>query len=251
MIMKNNYLTEVENTINSAPAKWRSDDIVFLKKYIGTQYDILGLSIPYIRSLSKKGFTFSTLEPEDQIEVWNEIWLISNSHEALTLAILFWEKHINKISAATSWNYLKGWTSKIDNWAHSDGLSGLYSYLLEINPSLILPQLKKWNKSKNSWERRQSVVGLIHYHRKRSKVLPYIALIPFVESLLDDKDYFVQKGVGWALREISNVYPKQTYGFMRKNHSRLKSVAFAAATEKLSKPEKEKLKELRKLARKK
>lgn len=248
---ENKYLKEVEKAINSAPANQRTADLPFLKKYIGTQYDFLGLKVPAQRAIYKKGYSFSTIKPEEQIEIWDTIWQQSNCHDVLTQAIFFWEKHITKIDAETAWQHLKTWVGKIDNWAHSDGLSGLYSYLLEVKPSMVLPQMKKWNKSKNPWERRQSAVGLVHYHRKRKEVLPYTTLIPFVENLLDDKDYFVQKGVGWALREIDNIYHKETFAFLKKNYARITGIAFAAASEKLSVKEKEELKNLRKEARKK
>lgn len=245
------YLTEVEKNINAAPKQDRTNNLVFLKKYIGTQYDFLGLKVPAQRAIYKKGYSFSHLKPEEQIEIWDSIWQQSNCHDVMTQAIFFWEKHITKIDAEIAWNSLKGWISKVDNWAHSDGLSGLYSYLLEIKPVMVLPQLKKWNKSKNPWERRQSAVGLIHYHSKRKEVLSYTILISFIENLLDDKDYFVQKGVGWALREIGNIYPKETFAFLKKNYTSITGIAFAAASEKLNTKEKEELKKLRKEARKK
>ncbi|HWY98364.1 MAG TPA: DNA alkylation repair protein [Bacteroidia bacterium] len=247
----NIYLKEVEKVLNSAPASERSDDVVFLKKYVGTKYNIIGLGVPYSRALFKKGYSFSGLSPEGQIKIWDSIWKDGNLHDSMTQAIFFWEKNINRIDIKLAWDCLKGWTGKIDNWAHSDGLSGFYSYLLEIRPAMVLPQLKKWNKSKNLWERRQSVVSLLHYHSKRKEVLPYSTLISLVENLLDDKDYFVQKGVGWALREIGNVYHKETFLFLKKNCAHISSIAFAAAAEKLSVKEKEELKKLRKAARKK
>jgi len=247
----NKALKEVEKVILSAPAKERSDYVAFLKKYIGTNYNIIGLAVPYQRNLYKKGYSFSALSPEEQIKIWDSIWKQSNQHEVLTQAIFFWEKNINTITPKKAWHSIKTWTPKIDNWAHSDGLSGLYSTLLEIIPDTVLPQLKKWNTSKNPWERRQSVVSLMHYHSKRKEVLPYSTLIALVENLLSDEDYFVQKGVGWALREIGNCYPKETFGFLKKNYAKISGVAFSAATEKLNEKQKEGLKELRKMARKK
>jgi len=248
---KPDYLKEVEKTIRASSGKASAADVAFLKKYVGTQYDILGVNSPTIRAFSKAGFSFSTLDFSEQIAVWNTIWQKSSLHEAMTLAILFWERNIHKVDGHASWVHLKTWTGKIDNWAHSDGLSNLYSHLLERKPSMVLPELKKWNKSKNPWERRQSVVGLIYYYRKRKEVLPYSTLIPLVEHLLDDKDYFVQKGVGWALRELDNAYHKETFQFLKKNFARITGIAFAAAAEKLSPKEKEELKVLRKKARKK
>jgi len=248
---KSNFLKEVEDSIYAADKKWVSKDVPFLKKYIGTEYDIKGLSIPGVRSVFKTSFSFSQYPLPEQIKIWSEIWHHSNLHETLSLAIFFWEKNIGNTESFITWNELKTWTGKIDNWAHSDGLSGLYSMLLEIKPGMVLPQLKRWNSSKNSWERRQSIVSLVHYHRLRNKVLPYSTLIQLVEPLLDDENYYVQKGVGWTLREISNVYHKQAFTFMKKHCKNITGVAFSAAAEKLNKEEKEELKSLRKAGKKK
>lgn len=243
------YLKEVEKAVNAVPKSERANDVVFLKKYIGTQYNFIGLNVPTQRLIAKKGFSFSRLPVEKQILTWDGIWQQSNSHEVLSQALLFWEKQYNKVPVETAWSHLKNWVNRIDNWAHSDSLSGFYSHFLEMKPNLVLPQLKKWNKSKNPWERRQSVVSLTHYHSKRKEVLPFTAIIPLVENLLDDKDYFVQKGVGWALREIGRAYPKETLAFLKKHHAHITGIAFSAASEKLSPEQKEELKSLRKKAR--
>lgn len=247
----NKYLKEVEKQLNTVTTKYTAADVAFLKKYIGTTYKIRGLSVPVQRSVFKKGYSFSSLKPEEQIDIWDSIWNESSSHEVMSQALLFWEKYHTKVNPALAWKHLKNWVGRIDNWAHSDSLSGFYSYLLEVETDMVLPQIIKWNKSKNPWERRQSVVSLTHYHRKREQVLPFSTMITLVENLLHDKDYFVQKGVGWALREIGNAYPKETFAFLIRNYAHLSSVAFAAAAEKLGTKEKEQLKKLRKLSRKK
>jgi 3-methyladenine DNA glycosylase AlkD len=64
-----------------------------------------------------------------------------------------------------------------------------------------------------------------------------------------DKEYFVQKGIGWALREICRHYPEEQLQFLYKYASRMSSTAFATATEKIDALEKENLKMLRKQAR--
>jgi 3-methyladenine DNA glycosylase AlkD len=247
----NKYLQELKKAIDTAPEKHSKEDAAFLKKYIGTNYDIIGLTVPLQRSIFRKGYSFSKLPIEEQIPIWDSIWKQSNSHEVMTQAIIFWEKNIEKVDIALAWNCLRTWLTKIDNWAHSDGLSGFYSTLLEIKPTLILPQLKKWNKSHNPWERRQSVVSLVYYHRHREKFLPFAIMIPLVEHLLKDPHYFVQKGVGWALREIGNIYHKETFAFLKGHYKNISGVAFSAAAEKLNPKEKEELKNLRKAARKK
>ncbi len=79
--------------------------------------------------------------------------------------------------------------------------------------------------------------------------MPVNKLFPLIKPLLSDENYFVQKGLGWTLREIGNVYPKDTWNFLVKHHAEISAVAFSPAIEKLSAKEKEELKLLRKKSR--
>jgi 3-methyladenine DNA glycosylase AlkD len=220
-----------------------------LKKYIGTQYDFIGLSVPKQREVFKTAYEFNSLTLDQQLEIWNEIWLYSNLYEAMTQALFFVSQHKDAFGTKTLFAVTKNWVGKIDNWAHSDGLSDIFSYLLEKDAATVYPQIKIWNKSANPWERRQSVVALLEYSKKRKKVLPVNKLLPLVKPLLGDENYFVQKGIGWTLREIGNVYPKETWFFLVDHHAKITAVAFSPAIEKLSVKEKEELKRLRKKSR--
>lgn len=76
--------------------------------------------------------------------------------------------------------------------------------------------------------------------------MPYNKILPLISNLLQDEEYYVQKGVGWSLRELHNVYPEKTYDWLRKNIQNISSIAFSAATEKLDGKRKNILKQIRK-----
>jgi Predicted DNA alkylation repair enzyme len=217
-----------------------------LKSYIGTKYEIIGLTVPMQRSIFKTGYTFTTLSVEDQLPLWDAIWKSTDLYEVLSQCIYFIEKNWQKLDVKEVWKTIKSWVQKIDNWAHSDGLSDIYAHLMEKIPEEIYGQYERWNKSDNPWERRQSLVGMLLYSKKRKTLLPAIKLLNMVEPLIQDKDYFVQKGLGWALREIGNIYPEETMAFLHKNCTILHPVAFTTAIEKI-RPE---LKNILKLQRK-
>ena len=67
-----------------------------------------------------------------------------------------------------------------------------------------------------------------------------------VSPLLNDKEYFVQKAVGWTLRESYNVYPKQTYQFIEENIKHISPTAFTTCLEKMTEKQKLILKQKRK-----
>ena len=93
------------------------------------------------------------------------------------------------------------------------------------------------------------MVSLIEYASKRTRVLPFTELIAFVEPLLDDNDYYVQKGLGWTLREIGNVYPRESAPFIEQHAARLSSRSWTGVTKNLSKPDKARLRAIRNAGR--
>lgn len=196
------------------------------------QINRLEVRVPDIRKHVKKNYHYNENEVKTQLKTWDEIWNKTPYFESMSSALYFYQHRTLKKSEVDT---LKKWIKRCDCWEHSDDLSKIYAQVLEENPKWILPTLKRWNKSKNPWERRQSVVSLLEYASKRKKVLPFKELISFIKPLLNDDEYYVQKGIGWSLREIYNVYPKQTLDFFKKNLLEIKPLAYSAATEKLDK----------------
>lgn len=240
------YISEIINRLSEAKPHDKVSGHKDLKKYIGTNYELIGLTVPTQRSIFKSGYSFSKLPPAEQLLIWDSMWKMAADYEILSQCIYFIEGNLRKIPAGEVWEVVKSWVSKIDNWAHSDGLSVIYSQLMERIPDVIYSQFLEWNKSDNPWERRQSLVGMLLYSKKRKTLLPASKLLVMVEPLLKDPDYFVQKGLGWALREIGVVYPEETMSFLNAHLGTLTAVAFSTATEKVPASIKEGLKLKRK-----
>jgi 3-methyladenine DNA glycosylase AlkD len=209
-----------------------------------TRYPSWGIRLPDLRALYKKGFSFSCTSHKEQAALWNTIWKTAHVHEVLSLALFYFEEH-KKALTSHDWNILKTWISRIDGWEHSDALSKIYSFLLERFPHLVYPTLKQWNTSPNSWKRRNSLVPLIFYASSKRKYLPPSRILPLVKSLLKDTDSYVQKAVGWTLRECHTLYPKETLLFLHSHIRILSATAFSYATERLTPREKQSLKQKR------
>jgi 3-methyladenine DNA glycosylase AlkD len=240
------WLLEVESALDKHPKRTSKHNP---EVYIGggqSKLRYIGLRVPHLQQTFKAGFSFSD---KDSSAAWDYIWKNSDCYEVMALALNHFEQfRADKKRGALleAWPRLKQWSSRIDNWAHSDSLSGIYACILEANPKLVYPTLEKWNASRNPWLRRLSIVSLLFYSSQRKKALPFAKIIRLVEPLLEDEHYYVQKGVGWTLREAGNLYPEETYAFLEKNIRRLSAAAFSSSTEKLARAKKERLKGLRK-----
>lgn len=201
---------------------------------------------PVHRKLFKQGYSFSVLSPSDQLIIWDYIRKNASDFWVSGHAFLYLESKMkDKEFLKNSWKTIKLWQKAVDNWGSCDGMAKIYTKTLEVIPDEVLPQLEVWNKSKNLWDRRQSVVSLLYFSRTKKVILPFNTIIKLINSLIDDKEYYVQKGVGWSLKELFQVYPKQTLKYLEKNIKRISSIAFSPAIEKLKKKDKEELKKMR------
>ena len=222
--------------------------------YIGggqSKLKFLGLKVPQIRKALKHPFSFSDLPKGEAIEIWTQIFFATDIYEVMSMPLGWVEGLRKKQSILEFWPELRKWSARVDNWAHADDLSKTYAVIIEEAPGRVLPTLKIWNRSRKPWLRRLSVVSLICYAGLRKKVLPFGTLMSFVLPLLDDPDRYVQKGVGWTLREIGTVYPDQTWEFLKKNIKRIRPAAFQATTERLTVARKREIKGRRALIPKK
>lgn len=244
----NKYTKEVEDTLNRLSLKNDKAKADKLKKYIGTNLHVLGMITKNQVNAHKTGFSFYEDNKENTFLILNEIYKQTTIFEVKNLAYIFLDKHHKHISVKTQLKSLTQWVKQIDNWAHSDGLSKYLTRLIEHpeTKTEMLSYIKKWNSSKNLWERRQSLVALYYYARTKKEHVSFELTQQLILPLLNDKEYFVQKAVGWTLRESYNVYPKQTYTLIEENIKNISPAAFTTSLEKMTEKQKESLKQKRK-----
>jgi 3-methyladenine DNA glycosylase AlkD len=212
----------------------------------GSKLKHLGIKFPALRRRVKQGFSFYEL-PEGQIlEVWDALWKTSPYGDVLFAAIEYYLPIVKKHVPVNLWSVVNGWAPRIDNWCHSDGLSSIYSRILEGNQKEVYAQLLEWNQAEDEWLRRSSLVSLIHYSGKNAVFMPLKKVLPLVTNCLDDERYYVQTAVGWVLREMRQVYQSEVIKYLQIHANKLSTPAFSRAVERLNAKEVKKLRELRK-----
>ncbi|MDP3770335.1 MAG: DNA alkylation repair protein [bacterium] len=85
-------------------------------------------------------------------------------------------------------------------------------------PKDTLRFLKKWNRSKNMWKRRVSVVAFVRKVGESGKFTNEALVL--CENLIWDKEDLVQKGVGWCLKDIMRGDKKTVFDYVKKLRKR-------------------------------
>jgi len=207
-------------------------------------------NVPTHRGASKHVYSFSGKPFGEQLAAWDHIWRSTNDFWVRVHASFFLERHMKTAETLKQmWPVVMQWQNDVDDWPLCDALAKIYTKILVVEPTKVFATLKKWNKEADLWKRRQSVVSLLYYSRTKKDYLPFEKMEPLVTSLLKDKEYYVQKGVGWTMRELYTVYPKQTLSWLTQHIKSVSSIAFTIAIEKMNTATKDQLKSVRKSKR--
>ncbi len=197
-----------------------------------------------MHEVERQGFAFYKKPADNILKTWNRLWQTSNIHEALYLPLFYYRRHRERLDTA-HWSVMKRWITRVENWEHADALCALYSILYERFPALVEPTLKQWNRSRNPWKRRASVVSTIYYASAKRKAPPIQTVLSLIEPLLGDKNPYVQKGTGWQLREAYKLSARETLAFLESHLLELPAITFSYATEQLPTRTKMRLKKIR------
>lgn len=204
-------------------------------------------NVPLHRRESKRVYSFSHRSFADQLLIWDLLWRTERGFWTSVHAFFFLERHMKKEAQLLEmWPVIVRWQDLVDDWGLCDSLSKIYTRILEVIPDEVYPQLQQWNTDNNLWKRRQSIVSLLYYSRTKKVYLAFEQISRLVTPLITDKEYYVQKGVGWTLRELHNVYPEQAIGLIKSHIKQLSSIAFSTCMEKMSAVSVDELKMLRK-----
>lgn len=103
----------------------------------------------------------------------------------------------------------KSWWDIVDLIA-----SNLLGEICKKYPSLIDEQIVFWINDDNMWIRRSSIIFQLRYKENTNLEI----LQKSIESNIDDNEFFIQKAIGWALREYSKTDYKWVLNFIN-NHN--------------------------------
>ena len=89
----------------------------------------------------------------------------------------------------------------------------------------------EWSKDSNIWLKRVAILHQLSFKEKvDEKVLDEI-----LKNNLGDNEFFINKAVGWALRDYSKVNPKWVTKFIEKNRENMANLSLREASKYLNK----------------
>ena len=113
-------------------------------------------------------------------------------------------------------------------WAHVDALvTSVLEPLLEGDASLP-PRVRAWGRDRSLWVRRAALLVQLGELRRGHGDFELFAEI--AAPMLDEKEFFIRKAIGWVLREVSKKRPALVGKFVCAHAGRCSGVTWREAT---------------------
>jgi 3-methyladenine DNA glycosylase AlkD len=123
-------------------------------------------------------------------------------------------------------------------WALVDGLAtDVLGGLLVRHPDLA-PELDRWAADSDFWVRRAALLGMIEPLRNGAS---FDRFGRYADAMLDEKEFFIRKAIGWVLRETGKRRPGEVVAWLAPRTHRVSGVTMREAVKYLDPGDRERL----------
>jgi len=199
-----------------------------------------GISAPRLRSLERElhSLVDGTWGVADAV-AFARLCVASPFNESKSLGILVLSRYHREFPRGLL-SVVQGWLSRnqCDNWSAVDELAPrVITPLLRRHPSL-LPRVRRWNRSRNLWVRRASVVCLVTLARHGEQLE---TAYDTAYVLRNDGEDLMHKAVGWLLREAGRTDAARLESFLVEHGAGLPRTTLRYAIERFPAPSRKRL----------
>lgn len=180
-----------------------------MKKYMKDHLPFLGIKSPLRKELEKQFFKETEIlkKPFDQDFV-KGLW-DKDEREYHYTAITYIGKFIKKLPKHVV-SFLEELITTKSWWDSVDSIAPLVGELARKYPEIIEETINGWSVHDNVWLRRTAILFQLKYKYETNEDLLY----DYIVKNADSKEFFIQKAIGWALREYSKTNSESVKTFI-------------------------------------
>lgn len=193
-----------------------------MSAYMQNMFPFLGIPKPELKELIKPFLKESSKEILD----WDKVMKLWNAdfREAKYVAIEYLEKHKKQICSedVEKLEYL----IITDSWWETVDSIDAYVGLCVRADSSLKNKMLEWSASDNMWLRRVS----IDYQQKFKEETDIEMLKSVIINNLGSKEFFINKAIGWSLREFSKTNPQWVIDFISEHKNEMAPLSIKEAS---------------------
>ncbi len=233
-------VSQMERELRAASTPERAEHE---KAYLKSSLEHVGASLPTIRGLAKHiKHDYPTLDASSVFALAAALWEVP-LHERRMLAVRVLEQFAHTMTAADL-DRLEPLLRDSYTWALVDGLAGDVAaeiVLRHPDDPRVAATMWRWGSDDDYWLRRSALLGHLKTVGRKGTFAGWHRFAELADAMLDEREFFVRKAIGWVLREAGKRRPDLVVDFVRPRISRISGVTIREAVRYLDAPDREAL----------
>jgi 3-methyladenine DNA glycosylase AlkD len=208
------------------------------RHYLKSDLHHFGASVPAIRKVVKAfAKDHPDLDRSEVVALTEALWA-EPVHERRMAAVALLDHYGDQL-LPTDLPLLERLIRESRGWALVDGLAAsVVGPLVERSPGLA-DELDRWATDPDLWVRRSALLALLPPLRRGEGDFDRFAR--YADGMLEEREVFIRKAIGWVLRETGKRRPDLVYRWILLRASRASGVTVREAVKPLSEEQRERV----------
>jgi len=189
---------------------------------------VLGIPNPALNEVAKTWR--QTLTVEQRVQLASDLWQTDIFEARIAASKVLTQARVRPDEEA--WRLIASWTPDFDSWALADHACMAGQKRLVADPTR-LDLVETWTTSEHMWTRRAALVITLPWtkqnHPKPEELQTRDRVLGWAAGYTPDHAWFIQKAIGWWLRDLSKHDPDRVYAFLEKHADEMKPFAVKEA----------------------
>jgi 3-methyladenine DNA glycosylase AlkD len=194
-----------------------------MQAYMKSTMPYRGVRTPQLRAICRRVFAEHPLASSEEwqaavLELWRRARFREERYAAIELAA---QRRYAEFRTASVLPMFEEMIVTGAWWDYVDGVAQLVGRLLRSQPRQMRPVMRAWSKDENLWKRRVSIICQTSFKQDTDLELLYAN----IEANFADRDFFIRKAIGWALRAYAWTDPVEVARYVRLHEARLSGLS--------------------------
>jgi 3-methyladenine DNA glycosylase AlkD len=197
------------------------------KAYLKSDLDFLGATVWQIRTEVKAVVAdMRSLDHDELVALVEALWLepIFECRMAATMLLEF----RSGLLGSRDLELLERLLRDSHTWALVDGMAvDVVGAILAADEASTTRVLDRWAADDDFWIRRSALLAWLRPLRAGA---PLGTFLSYADGMLDEKQFFIRKAIGWVLREVGKRRPDEVASWLAPRTHRASGVTMREAT---------------------
>ncbi len=199
--------------------------------YLKSSLEHIGASVPVIRALAKRiRRERPDLDVSTSFALAEELWA-KPVHERRMLAVVLLGLYAGSMTPADL-DRVEPLLRDSRTWALVDGLAG------DVAATIVLRHpdepgvdatVRRWGRDDDFWVRRSALLAHLQTLGRNGEFHGWSRFCELADAMLDEREFFIRKAIGWVLREAGKRRPERVVDFLAPRVSRVSGVTVREA----------------------